>query len=371
MNIAIGNKIKDLRTKKHVTQDQLATFLGVTPQAISRWEAGNGYPDIETIPSLADFFSVSTDDLFGYNQNERDERIRQLNREIKRLSEFGTTKERIAFARNAVAQFPSDLRLQANLAVCLEMEMFEENPDAGLPDILKEAESIFLTVLENCTEDELRYEVLYNLCDLYVKGFKDKKKALDTADRLPMMKYCREFQKSYGLGDGNTEVYIQDEIDKLTDHLGMAIRRLVLSEDLPNDPPAWDRKISMMETSSQLYRMIYGEDLKFYHIRLSFNYWIISRYRMSQGKTEEAISSVESMCRHALAYDEAFRSGHGQTYTSPFVDKIIYPGQNDYELERPESYYMLDRLQNQRYDPIREDERFKAVIKKLEEYSQS
>lgn len=368
MNIAIGNRIKDLRTKKHVTQDRLATFLGVTPQAISRWEAGNGYPDIETLPSLADFFSVSTDDLLGYNRNERGERILQLNREIKSLSEFGTTKERIAFARNAVAQFPSDLRLQANLAVCLEMEMFEEEPDAGLPDILKEAESIFLTILENCTEDDIRYEVLYNLCDLYVKGFRDKKKAFDAANRLPMMKYCREFQKSYGLGDGNTEIYIQDEIGKLTDCLGTAIRKLVLSEDLPNEPSSWDRKIGMMETSSQIYRMIYGDDLKFYHIRLSFNYWIISRYQMLQGKTEEAISSVESMCRHAAAYDEAFRSSHGQYYTSPFVDKLVYPEPNENELERPESYYMLDRLEDKRYDPIREDERFEAVIKKLEEH---
>ncbi len=163
MNIAIGNIIKDLRTKKHVTQDQLATFLGVIPQAISRWEAGNGYPDIETLPSLADFFSVSTDDLLGYNLNERDAKIRQIKIEIKRLDEVGTINERTVFARNAVAQYPSDLRLQQNLAVCLVMEMYEENPDIAL---LKETENIFLTILENCTEDDIRYEVLFNLCSL-------------------------------------------------------------------------------------------------------------------------------------------------------------------------------------------------------------
>lgn len=52
MNLEIGAIIKNLRTQHKVTQDQLATFLGVTPQAISRWEAGNGYPVIETLPSL-------------------------------------------------------------------------------------------------------------------------------------------------------------------------------------------------------------------------------------------------------------------------------------------------------------------------------
>ena len=42
MNLKIGAAIKDLRTRRGVTQEQLSVFLGVTPQAVSRWEAGNG-----------------------------------------------------------------------------------------------------------------------------------------------------------------------------------------------------------------------------------------------------------------------------------------------------------------------------------------
>ena len=60
MNLKIGTTIKKLRTKNKVTQDQLATFLGCTPQAISRWESETSYPDIELLPSIAEFFSVST-----------------------------------------------------------------------------------------------------------------------------------------------------------------------------------------------------------------------------------------------------------------------------------------------------------------------
>lgn len=65
MNLKIGITIKNLRIKNKVTQDQLATFLGVTPQAISRWESETSYPDIELLPSIAEFFSVSTDELLG------------------------------------------------------------------------------------------------------------------------------------------------------------------------------------------------------------------------------------------------------------------------------------------------------------------
>ena len=75
MNIKIGAIIKKLRTENNITQETLATSIGVTPQAISRWESEGGYPDIELLPALADFFSISTDELLGYNLLEREENL--------------------------------------------------------------------------------------------------------------------------------------------------------------------------------------------------------------------------------------------------------------------------------------------------------
>ena len=54
MNLKIGTIIKKLRAENNITQDALATSLGVTPQAISRWESESGYPDIELLPALDD-----------------------------------------------------------------------------------------------------------------------------------------------------------------------------------------------------------------------------------------------------------------------------------------------------------------------------
>ena len=59
MNVKIGTKIKVLRKEQKVTQEDLAAAIGVTPQAISRWEGEGGYPDIELLPAIADFFAVS------------------------------------------------------------------------------------------------------------------------------------------------------------------------------------------------------------------------------------------------------------------------------------------------------------------------
>jgi len=65
MNINIGENIKNLRKKKEITQEELAEHLGISFQSISKWERGDGYPDIAMLPDIADFFNISVDDLLG------------------------------------------------------------------------------------------------------------------------------------------------------------------------------------------------------------------------------------------------------------------------------------------------------------------
>lgn len=59
----IGNRIKELRAKNKVTQEELAKALQVSTQAVSKWENG-GSPDLELVPSIATYFNVTTDYLF-------------------------------------------------------------------------------------------------------------------------------------------------------------------------------------------------------------------------------------------------------------------------------------------------------------------
>lgn len=63
MNIKIGENIANLRKKKGITQEDLANQFNVSNQAVSKWEAGKCYPDIELLPELACYFEVSVDEL--------------------------------------------------------------------------------------------------------------------------------------------------------------------------------------------------------------------------------------------------------------------------------------------------------------------
>lgn len=60
-----GQTIAAYRKERAMTQEQLAQELGITAQAVSKWENGQSYPDIQLLPQLADLFEISLDELFG------------------------------------------------------------------------------------------------------------------------------------------------------------------------------------------------------------------------------------------------------------------------------------------------------------------
>ena len=65
MENTIGGRIAVHRKRMHLTQEQLADKLGITAQAVSKWENDQSCPDINTLPLLADIFGISTDTLLG------------------------------------------------------------------------------------------------------------------------------------------------------------------------------------------------------------------------------------------------------------------------------------------------------------------
>lgn len=68
--LKIHEQIAFLRKQKGLTQEQLATALGVTNQSVSKWESGQCCPDIQLLPAIAELFEVSVDELLGCNSSK-------------------------------------------------------------------------------------------------------------------------------------------------------------------------------------------------------------------------------------------------------------------------------------------------------------
>lgn len=63
-----NEKLQQLRKRKGLTQEELASQLYVSRTAISKWESGRGYPNIDSLKEISKFFSVSIDDLLSGNE---------------------------------------------------------------------------------------------------------------------------------------------------------------------------------------------------------------------------------------------------------------------------------------------------------------
>jgi len=190
MTIKIGAKIKSLRKKADVTQDRLAEYLGVTAQAISRWESEICYPDIETLPGIADFFDISLDGLIGIDEKQK---VNKINEYIEKANEAqcsGKFAEAVAIYREAVSRYPSSCKLQAFLACAIGcMDNGEKIPI----DLANEAISICNRVLEDCVEDTIRWHALSIQCWIYSRQLYDMDKAMEVAEKFPRIYNSVEF----------------------------------------------------------------------------------------------------------------------------------------------------------------------------------
>lgn len=83
----IGSKIKQLRYKSGLTQEQLAARLGISAQSVSKWENAVAMPDITLLPLLAEVFGVSIDELFDLTVEQKLKRIENRMETEEELSE--------------------------------------------------------------------------------------------------------------------------------------------------------------------------------------------------------------------------------------------------------------------------------------------
>ncbi len=86
MELNFGEKIKQLRKSRDLTQEALADALGISAQSVSKWECAYGYPDITQLPAIANFFGVTIDELLN---NDKDGREEAMKRFEQLLQEYG------------------------------------------------------------------------------------------------------------------------------------------------------------------------------------------------------------------------------------------------------------------------------------------
>lgn len=180
MKLTIGENIKSLRHKHHITQEQLADLLGVSTQSVSRWEIGACYPDIELLPSIANYFGVTLDSLMGMDELRSSSRKNSIYTAAFDRERTGDWQAAVQIFTEALHTYPGDESLTAELALALTQTGETEKAIA-----LSEA------VLDSSSNEKLRSTVRANLCFLY-KSAGLTEKAAAMARTLPHIWESRE-----------------------------------------------------------------------------------------------------------------------------------------------------------------------------------
>lgn len=179
----IGLKIKKLRKERGITQERLAEYLNISPQAVSKWENGTALPDITLVPSISNLFGITLDELFGMSEIRNTEKINAIFSEVHKLEAISKVDEAIELLKNSIKTYPNNYGLISELALALSSK----------DDIVSINEAISLSekVLQNSTREKLCSTIRANLCFLYRKtGMNDQ--ALRLAKTLPHIWECRE-----------------------------------------------------------------------------------------------------------------------------------------------------------------------------------
>lgn len=188
MNLLIGENIKRIRRERNLTQEEVASHLGISFQSISKWERGDGYPDITMLPALANYFGISVDELLGMSEIEKSDKYNEINRIWADNNKNGLHNKNVALMRNTLKAFPNDALLLVQLSTSLEkLDGTEEEKDK----YLRESIAVQEQILKYGEDSEVRGATLYNICFAYWKvGEYDK--ALEQAKKLPNLYKARE-----------------------------------------------------------------------------------------------------------------------------------------------------------------------------------
>ena len=131
MSSTMGQIIKDLRKKNGFTQEELAERLGVTYQAVSKWENDTGMPDISQVVPLASIFGVSTDVLFGIadtTENEEAWKIVQHASGIEKYGEVESYLNAYDILLDGLRKYPNNLIIMIN---CMNLGTSLSLPENG------------------------------------------------------------------------------------------------------------------------------------------------------------------------------------------------------------------------------------------------
>ena len=158
--LKISDNLVRLRKQKGITQDELASFLGVTKASVSKWENGQSMPDIMLLPEIATYYDVTVDTLLGYEPQLSKEQIQKLYGELGENFVSLPFEDAFAMSGAMVKKYYSCYLFLMQICILWLNHYTLAEGKERQEEILGKLQALCNHILENCTNTEICSDVL-------------------------------------------------------------------------------------------------------------------------------------------------------------------------------------------------------------------
>ena len=327
-----GTILRDLRLERGLTQADVGEGIGVSPQAVSKWENENGLPDVTQLIPLADYFGVTVDALLGHDPDKDEREITaHIERLEGKLTDEGNWDAQMEENRAMLRKYPKDCRLMVQMCRILYFYPKQTGID-GTPESDRCADELVEwgeKVLRESTDSHLRNEaVRFLVYTLDIQGKFDKGKKY--AEMMPPYELCRENLMQYLYEDDMEKLEFDQKFARtlFRDLVGFLNSHAGWLKDKTNTLEERLRLCVTVRILTEAYFPDRDYDLQMYDARFE-SYLTESEIYVELGRTEEALECL----RKAVDTAEEMKSAAEQDgmHTAPFATTFsrkfaFYPG---------------------------------------------
>lgn len=365
----ISATIKKLRIAKQLTQEELASYLGITSKAVSQWECGRTSPDISQIPALCNLFQISADELLGIHHPKSDHKKQILLKDYFELYRKGCLKEAFALLQKGIAEFPNDYTLMLHISVCIDkICKFSDCYTAKEKSTMQnQCEAYCKRILDECTDDLTRHAAISLLCNIYAEN-KEIKKAEQLAANMPYIMMCQEYLFA-NIYEGTKKKDADQRLKSIL--LQSLIKRFDLNYPLDSGEYLYSSKeiASLREKKIALLELLFEDnDFGFYSAGLSDFHEESARYHASIGDAENTLIHLEKAVTLAINFI-IFMQNESFTNTSLFLKGMTEKSCNvSLSIGDNQAAIILKKLKSKEYTIVSQTDKFKELTALLEPY---
>ena len=294
MEVQIGKVIRELRVRNRVTQEMLAEHIGVTSQAISKWEAGVNLPDITMLSGLASYFGVTADYLLYGEPDITEDETRILNEVMERKGQ-GDMEGALEKLTQGVNLYPRNYSILLEYVSCI----YKMRSKEAYKDRIESAVFYANRIISESGDSRLVYRAKHLLGLIYCEI--DMEKARKIADSLPDMPVCRNLLLEHILKGKELESLRDDNLSLFLFYIWDRLQKIALSEERPTE-----ERLIACTTGAKLWELFfYDGRLGYYHERPAWDYVCMMELYAGLGEKENALASMEKAIEHIRMYKES------------------------------------------------------------------